>query len=141
MRKQVLTFALSAIFGVGAAIAAPIAQDQSTAPQSQEQGQGRHRGMDPNKQVQFLTKKLNLSSDQQSQILTILTNQQQQMQALHNDSSVSREDRMAKMRSIREDSRTKIEGVLNADQKQTYDQMRQQNRARHEEQNSGAQPQ
>lgn len=132
MKKTVLTFALCSMFGLSAAFAAPIAQDQSEAqPQNQEQGR-HHRTMDPNKRVQFLAKKLNLTQDQQNQILPILTNEQQQMQSLRSDTSLSREDRFAKMRSIREDSRTKIEGVLTADQKQAFEKMQQQGRAHYE---------
>ncbi len=40
-----------------------------------------------------MTKRYNLSADQQTQIKPILANQQQQMQALRQDSSLSREDR------------------------------------------------
>ena len=55
-----------------------------------------------------MTKRYNLSSDQQAQIKPILANQQQQMQALRQDSSLSREDKMAKVKSIRLDSSTEV---------------------------------
>ena len=75
-----------------------------------------------------MTKRYNLSSDQQAQIKPILANQQQQMQALRQDSSLSREDRMAKMKSIRDDSSGKISALLNDSQKQKFaqDQQRRQ---------------
>jgi Spy/CpxP family protein refolding chaperone len=145
MRKQIFTLALSTLFGLGVAMAAP----QATAPASQSQDQsaapqnGRHAGrhqVDPNKEVQHLAKKLNLTADQQNQILPILTDRQNQMKSLRNDSSLSRQDRQAKFRTIREESDTKIRAVLNDDQKKTYDQMQQQMRERREqrhEQNPG----
>jgi hypothetical protein len=88
------------------------------------QGMGGHRGMmmDPDQQLARMTKRYNLSSDQQTQIKPILASQQQQMEALRGDSSLSREDRMAKMMSIRSDSKTKIEAVLNDDQKKQFEQ-------------------
>jgi periplasmic protein CpxP/Spy len=144
MRKQIFSLALSTLFGLGVAMAAPQAtapaqsQDQSTAPQNGHWA-GRHEA-DPNKEVQRLTKKLNLTADQQNQILPILQNRQQQMESVRNDSSLSAQDRRAKFQSIREDADTKIRAVLNDSQKKTYDEMQQQMRERrgqHNGQNPG----
>jgi Spy/CpxP family protein refolding chaperone len=83
---------------------------------------GGHRGMmDPAQQLEGMTKRYNLSADQQTQLKPILASQQQQMQALRGDSSLSREDRMAKMQSIGADTKTKIEAVLNDDQKNQFE--------------------
>jgi protein CpxP len=128
MKKQLLSAALSALFGMGVAIAAPQAQDSPAAGQSTEAPRRHHA--DPSHQLKMLTKRLNLTSDQQNQILPILTDQQQQIQALRNDSSLARKDRWAKVRSIREDSEAKIKNVLTDGQKQTYDQMLQKMRER-----------
>ena len=49
----------------------------------------RHGPMSPDDQVARMTKRYNLSSDQQTQIKPILTNQQQQMQALRQDTTLS----------------------------------------------------
>jgi len=135
MRKQICSLALSTVFGLGIAMAAPQAtapaqsQDPSAAPQQNGQWAGRHQA-DPNKEVQHLTKKLNLTADQQNQILPVLTNRQQQMESIRNDSSLSPQDKRAKFRAVREDSDTKIRAVLNDDQKKQYDQMQQQMRER-----------
>ena len=94
--------------------------------------------MDPNQQVQRLTKRLNLTADQQSQLLPILTERRQQMTSIRSDSSLSAQDRHAKMRAVRESSEAKIRALLTDSQKQTYDQMQQKmhERAR-QRQNSG----
>lgn len=131
MRKQIATLTLCSLFSLGAAFALP-QQDSSAGATAEQHHQHGHWNMDPQKRVDFLTKKLNLSSDQQSQVLNILTDQQKQAQAVRQDTSLSREDRVSKMRSIREDGRTKIEALLNNDQKQTFEQMQQQARARSE---------
>ena len=81
-----------------------------------------------------MTKRYSLSSDQQAQIKPILANQQQQMQALRQDSSLSREDKMAKMKSIREDSSSKIQALLNDSQKQKFAQ----DQERRQQQHAGA---
>jgi periplasmic protein CpxP/Spy len=120
MKNRVLCLALSSFLGLGAALAAQAPQDQPAAPTTQQNGR---RAVDPNRQIQMLAKKLNLTADQQNQILPILTGRQQQMAAIWNDSSLSKQDRHDKIRSIREESKTKIEAVLSADQKQTYEQM------------------
>jgi periplasmic protein CpxP/Spy len=125
MKNRVLCLALSSFLGLGAALAAQAPQDQSAAPQAQAPTaqQNGHRAVDPNRQIQMLAKKLNLTADQQNQILPILTDRQQQMAAIWNDSSLSKKDRHDKVRAIREDSKNKIDAVLSADQKQTYEQM------------------
>jgi len=124
MKKQLCSLALSALFGLGVAIAAPQAQDPAAPPQSN--AEGGHRQFDPNRQVQMLTKRLKLTGDQQNQILPILTSRGQQMDSLRSDTSLSPEDRRSKMRSIREDGNVQIRALLNDKQKQTYDQMQQQ---------------
>jgi protein CpxP len=127
MRKQIFPLALSAIFGLGVAVAAPQAAPQSqdqSAPAQNHQWAG-HREADPRKQVEHLTKKLKLTADQQNQILPILAGRQQQMEGIRNDSSLSPQDRRAKFQALREDSDTKIRAVLNDDQKKAYDQMQQ----------------
>jgi Spy/CpxP family protein refolding chaperone len=99
------------------------AQEPGGAPESQGPPPGGgHRGMmDPAQQLEGMTKRYNLSADQQTQLKPILASQQQQMQALRGDSSLSREDRMAKMQSIHADTKTKIEAVLNDDQKKQFE--------------------
>lgn len=139
MRKQICSLALSTLFGIGVAIAAPQAPDQSAPPQAQNsavppQGnEGGHRHFDPNRQLHMLTKRLNLTSEEQNQILPILTNRSQQAESLRSDSSLSPKDRHAKMRSIREDGDAQIRAVLNDTQKQAFDQMQQQMRERQRE--------
>jgi periplasmic protein CpxP/Spy len=143
MKKQIVCFALSTFLGF-TAFAAP--QEQTTAPATPQaqaapaQTEGARR-FDPQRQVQMLTKKLNLTADQQQQLLPILTERNQQIQNLRNDNSLSRKDRHEKMLAIREDSQNKIKALLTQDQKQTYDQMLQQAREHHHDkkaQNNGS---
>ena len=132
--KKIFSLALSTCVAVGVAMAAPQSQDQS-APSQNEQAAGQRRA-NPEHRVKMLAKRLNLTAEQQQQLLPILTDRQQKMEAIFHDSSLSKEDRMAKMRSLREDSESKINAVLTDQQKQTYEQMRQQAKERSHERRS-----
>jgi hypothetical protein len=99
------------------------APDQS-APQAEGGGMGGHRGghmMDPDQRLAHMTKRYKLTTDQQSQIKPILQDEQQQMQSMRSDTTSSREDKMAKMKSTHEASTQKIEAVLNDQQKQQFE--------------------
>jgi periplasmic protein CpxP/Spy len=123
MKKQLESFALCLIFGSGLALAAPLPQEAPASPPAA------HRS-DPDQQVRRLTKRLNLTAEQQTQLLPIITERQRQMTALRNDGSLSAQDRRAKLRALREDSNSKIKAVLNESQKQQYEQIRQHRRQR-----------
>ena len=143
MKNQLCRLAISGLLATGLTLgsAAAFAQQDSAAPApdasapQQGGGHGQWGGhqQSPDEQVARMTKRYNLSSDQQAQIKPILANQQQQMQALRQDSSLSREDKMAKMKSIREDSSSKIQAVLNDSQKQKFAQDQQRRQQQMEE--------
>lgn len=78
--------------------------------------------MSTDQRLQHMTQMLNLTSDQQTKIKPILENESQQMQALRADTSMSREDKMGKMRSIRETTNSQIKPILNTDQQQKWEQ-------------------
>jgi Spy/CpxP family protein refolding chaperone len=125
MKKSIACFALSTCLGF-AMYAAPQDQAPATpAPLAQSQGP---RQFNPDRQVRAMAKRLNLTADQQQQILPILTDRNQQMQSIRNDNSLSPKDRHAKMAAVREDSQSKIKALLTPDQKAAYDQMLQQSR-------------
>ncbi len=81
--------------------------------------------------AKHLGKKLGLSNEQVAQLKPILEDRQQQMQTLRNDTSLNQQDRRAKAGGIMQDSKTRIEAVLNDTQKQQFEQMLQERRARH----------
>ena len=87
-------------------------------------GRGHGRGMPTvDEQVQHMTQKLNLTTDQQSQVKSILENERQQMEALHNDTSTAGQDKRQKFQTMRQENSSKIRDVLNDDQKKKYDAM------------------
>ena len=146
MKNQLGRIALSGILATGLTLgsAAAFAQQDSPAPPdaAAQQGGGHRQPPTPDEQVARMTKRYNLSADQQAQIKPIVADQQQKMMALREDSSLSRDDKMAKMKSIHEDSSTKIQAVLNDTQKAQFaqDQQRMQERMMQRGGGAGAPP-
>ncbi len=111
------------------AIAAPFAAAQDTPPAdqqsqpSQEHG-GWHRGhMDPAQRTKELAKHLNLTADQQTKVQDALQSQQSQMQSLRQDSSLSQQDRRAKMMDIHKNTDSQIRALLDSNQQKKWDEM------------------
>ena len=138
-KPLVATAFLVALLGLCFGTAFGQDQDQAAPPppsgQQSEQGMGHRMGHGPmmpsvDDQIKHLTKKLNLSDDQQAKLKPILEDQHKQMETIHNDSSLSREDRFSKMQALRQSSDTQIKGVLNEDQQKNFDQMRAEQRER-----------
>jgi periplasmic protein CpxP/Spy len=90
----------------------------------------------------MLTKRLNLTTDQQAQVRTIDEDTGKQMMALRNDTSLSQDDRRSKMMEIRKGSQDKIRAILTDEQKTKYDAMQAEMRERMKErqQQGGAPP-
>ncbi|HEY1803151.1 MAG TPA: hypothetical protein VGG45_01605 [Terracidiphilus sp.] len=141
MNRTKATIILGALLSASVMFAqAPDAnQAPANAPQATQGQPGHpHRQFDPSQFAAHLGKRLNLSSDQVAQITPILTARQQQMQTLRADASVSVQDRHTKAHAIMQDTNSKIEAVLNDQQKQQFEQMLAQRRAHrhHDQQNS-----
>ena len=95
-----------------------------TTQSTMGQADGMRRApMTTDERLAHMTQMLNLSSDQQSKIRPILDNESQQMQTLRSDSSMSRDDKMAKMKSIRENTNSQIAPILTGDQQKKWEQM------------------
>ena len=131
----------------------PTAPNASTSTPAQAGRYGGHHGpMSPDEELIHLTKALSLTSDQQTQIKPILQDRSDQMMQMHQDASLSREAKGAKMKSLDDESNTKVEAVLNDQQKAKYEKMIADRKARMAEMrsshaggnggdNTGAQPQ
>ncbi len=131
MLKPATHFALTGLLILGASASAVFAQ---TAPAATDAppppGMHGHHMMaqNPDKQLARMTTKLNLSPDQQAQIKPILQDRSTQMMALHSDTSLAGPDKMAKMKSLNQDTHAKIEAVLNDQQKKQWAELQAQQR-------------
>lgn len=124
MHRKLCIYAISSLLMLGIAVGPAFAQDNAPPPpQTAPTPMGRHHHMSTDRQLKHLTKQLDLSADQQSQIKPILDSRQQQMQAVWQDQTLSRQDRRQKMMDIQQDTSSKIEAVLNDTQRQKYEAM------------------
>ena len=123
-RKVLCSLLLTGLLSTGVMFA----QEAGSAPEQNAPqaggGMGHHGGghmMDPDQRLAHMTKRYNLTADQQSQIKPILQDEQQQMQTMRSDTSMSRDDKRAKMMSMHQESTQKIEAVLTDQQKQKFE--------------------
>jgi Spy/CpxP family protein refolding chaperone len=132
LRKAILQVAIFAL-GLTVLSALPARAQDPSAPPPPPPGQGgpRHGGMRGN-QVDFLTKQLNLTPDQVTQVKAINEDTWKQMKALREDTSVAGPDKRAKMMDIHKASQDKIRGLLTADQQTKFDALQAQMRERRE---------
>ncbi len=100
---------------------------QAPPPQgaSGERMGGHHQMPTVDEQLKHMTKKLDLSDDQQGKVRAILEDQHTKMEAVHNDTSIPREDKRGKMGEIHQNSETQIKAILNEDQQKKFDKMQQ----------------
>lgn len=129
MHTRTISMILGAMLSTGVVLAQAPDQAQPSSAAQATQGERSHHTANPDRMAKHLGKKLNLSSDQVAQIKPVLENRAQQMQALRADTTLSAQDRRAKARDIMQDSKGKIEAVLNDTQKQQFEQMMQERRA------------
>lgn len=131
VRSAVLVCGLSV-----AAVGAAFAQDQAPPPppagqmQGPPPGGGRGGMMDPGKRADMLKQNLSLTDDQTSQVKTIFEDSRTKMEALRSNSSLSQDDRRSQMMSLRKAENDKIEALLTPDQKTKYAALQEQMRGR-----------
>jgi len=88
-------------------------------------------------QVEFLTKKLNLTPDQVTQVKAIEDDSRKQMMALREDTSIAGADKRAKMMDIHKAAQDKVRALLTDDQKTKYDALQAEMRERMENRQGG----
>jgi periplasmic protein CpxP/Spy len=128
--------ALGSVLVVGLSGNALLAQDQSAPPPVSAQSPAPRPAHVPNPrhQAKKMAKQLGLTPDQVSKIQPILADRDQQVQGLRSDTTLAPSDKKAKMHSIRQESDSKIEAILNDSQKQQYEQIKQTRKANRHQQ-------
>ena len=94
----------------------PEQQQQMKQLRSQYAGMGRGRGP---------LAKLNLTDDQRAKIQPILKSSRQQAQAVRNDTTLTPEQKQAKMRDIHQGAMSQMNSLLTPEQQQQWQEMRQ----------------
>jgi protein CpxP len=130
-RKAGIQTAILALCATTLYVAPMMAQD--TAPPPPPAGHARGGPGERGDRVEMLTKKLNLTPDQVTQVKAIDDDSRTQMRALRNDTSLSQADRRSKMMDIGKASQDKIRGVLTDEQKTKFDAMQAEMKAKMQE--------
>ena len=134
MRAVLLRFCTAAV------IAAPSvlkAQTPDAPPVGQQGpppgGPGRGGPRMEARQIEMLTKHLNLTPDQVTKLKAIDDDTRTQMMALRDDTATPHEQKRPKMEAVHKDQQAKIKAILTDEQKTKYDAMEAKMRERREE--------
>lgn len=130
-RRVVLAAALALTGGMLCSVPA-MAQDTAPPPPPGD-GMGPRGARMEGHHIETLTKRLNLTPDQVTQIRAIDDDTMKQAQAVRADTSLSQQDRRAKMMDIHKASEEKIRAVLTDEQKPKYDALQAEMRAKRQE--------
>jgi Spy/CpxP family protein refolding chaperone len=112
-----------------------LAGQTNPAPQTTPHG---HEAMGANSadaHLQMLSEKLNLTEDQKAKLKPILQDQAQQMKALHDDASLTPEQKAAKKKAIHDTTHDQINAVLTPEQQEKFKEMKQENMEKHNDMN------
>jgi len=122
MRRASLVFAViiiaECLFGTG---------------QSGRSGVYQHNGDMANTHLNWLSEQLDLTEDQMAKLRPILMEEDQQMKAVREDISLSRDQKQGKMKEIHKTFVPRINTVLTPEQQEKYKQLEREARERHEE--------
>lgn len=100
----------------------------STPPAGAPPAGQRPPGMRGGPTLEQLTQQLNLTDDQKTKVKPILEARDKKIADLRADTSLSQEDRWAKMQAIRQDTSTQLKAILTTEQFEKYQQMTQRRR-------------
>ena len=103
---------------------------QTSTPQSQG-ATAQRNAESPEQHLQMLSEKLNLSKDQKAKLKPILEGQAQQMKAVRDDTSLSQEQKRAKMKAMHESFHDQINAGLTPEQQAKFKQLQQEPMEKH----------
>ena len=83
-----------------------------------------------------MAKKLGLSADQQAKIEPIFADRDQQVASLRANTALAPKDRKTQIHGVMRDSDSKITALLSDTQKQQYEQLKQERRAKRQQRQS-----
>lgn len=111
-----------------------LAGQTNAAPQTPPQGrEAMGAATSPDAHLQMLSEKLNLTEDQKEKVKPILQDQAQQMKAIHNDPSLTSEQKAAKKKAIHETTHDQINAVLTPEQQEKFKQMKREGMEKHKD--------
>jgi Spy/CpxP family protein refolding chaperone len=135
MKKAVLSAALSAaMFAAAVPVIAQTTPQEATSGATQnapEKPYGRHhRHPSP---IGYMSRKLNLSQQQQDQLKPIFQKQREQMQAIRKDTTLTADQKKQKIEALHQEFQPQVNGVLTPEQQQQWQQVKAQGKPQLEE--------
>ncbi len=136
MKNKWMAGVLGAALAIGVPVFAQTAGDAAQDnPQAQTAPKGhRHHG----ERMQKLSQELNLTADQQAKIKPIFQQARTQGKTIHQDASLTKEQKMAKMKELHQTTMAQMNEILTPEQQTQWKQLREQHRAqwqqRHQQQ-------
>jgi hypothetical protein len=106
--------------GYGEPVAAQGDQDTMAIP-SQTQGTGQMRRAIPGVKLKKREEKLSLNAEQRKKMQVLTVNELEQMKALREDRSLTKEKKLEKLKQIREATHDKIKELLTPEQRKIYE--------------------
>ena len=107
-------------------------QETQAPPSDKQAGMHHHNEMSADQHLQMLSEKLNLTDDQKAKLQPILQDNMQQIKTVREDSSLSQEQKHAKLKSIHDSMHEQINAVLTPEQQAKFKQMRQEQMEKHQ---------
>lgn len=125
MRMKPQNIGAAALLALGAVLAfAPVATAQTTNPLpiTRAMPAGAHQG--PVGPLEMMKQSLSLSDEQARKLEPVLKEQQEKINTLRRDTSLSRKDRVAKLKAIQQGTDAKIKAQLTPAQAEKWQQVR-----------------
>jgi periplasmic protein CpxP/Spy len=127
--KQMLV--LSAIAALSVVTPVVIAQTEDSAENKSQQDTAQSSAQQQenvDSKLQQISQQLNLSEEQKTKLKPILQDEGDQLKALKSNTSVSSQDKLQKAKEIRAAHKEQIDAILTPEQKQKWQQMKEQAR-------------
>jgi periplasmic protein CpxP/Spy len=127
MKNKWMAGVLGAALAIGVPVFAQTAGDSGQDnPQAQTAPKGyRHHG----NRMQKLSQELNLTADQQAKMKPIFQQARAQGKTIHQDASLTKEQKMAKMKELHQTTMAQMNEILTPEQQAQWKQLREQRRA------------
>ncbi len=113
-----LALVLSGALAFAQTTTQPSTQPDSSAPPVARHYHQGHHGHNPEHEAAMLSKRLNLTSDQQAKLEPILADRDQKVTALKSDTSLTPDQKKAQFKAIHQDMKQQLSTILTPDQLQ-----------------------
>jgi Spy/CpxP family protein refolding chaperone len=128
-KPAALFFAAALFFVFSVTTRAQDAGTQQTNPHTQTETGMHHQS---GNQLEWLTKELNLTAEQQAKVKPILEDQNKQMKTMREDTTLTQEQKREKMKQLHESTHSQINDILTPEQQKKFAELKEQQKAHHE---------